>query len=508
MSNKETLQEYNTKLIANNDSLQTVMDMINNLPEAGGSADILLQDKSIEITENGTTNIVADEGYDGLNNVEVVTNVSGGGLTEPLYLIENGYEITDVTGGSELVHDDMGSGITNGVYMSQGEGSLNFYGGLWQAGNFVFNNEIDLSKHTYLCIDYAFPSTTNSKWSAEIKFQMIFKNTNKTIIFHNGGTTTRITVKIPITDFSEKDIITFYYQNLGATNGVDNGSAYDPNSPLLLYNMWLEDELSLQNKSVEITENGTQTITADEGYVGLNSVTVNTNVRGNNILDNTDFSLGGWGINNTELIQQAADDIYRFNKIMSVVGGETLYLSKSLVLHFNVADTSVNYNTTGDLIITVPTGATEMAVRCFAADAPTFNPSEYIISRSPIVEDDGEVFSKDEVKTNKTWIDGKPIYRKVFTGTLPTAASYSTYVSLYFDISDTNYDTPVDIYGSIDQSDGFAFWSLNWYNHVAGASAITNINNDTSNKIQVRHNCNWLSDQPVFVVFEYTKTTD
>lgn len=37
--------------------------------------DSILQDKSIEITENGTTNIVADEGYNGLNNVEVVTNV-------------------------------------------------------------------------------------------------------------------------------------------------------------------------------------------------------------------------------------------------------------------------------------------------------------------------------------------------------------------------------------------------------------------------------------------------
>lgn len=46
--------------------------------------DPILQDKSIEITENGTTNITADEGYDGLNNVEVVTNVasSGGGSGE------------------------------------------------------------------------------------------------------------------------------------------------------------------------------------------------------------------------------------------------------------------------------------------------------------------------------------------------------------------------------------------------------------------------------------------
>lgn len=38
-----------------------------------------LQDKSIEITENGTTNIKADEGYDGLNNVEVTTNVASSG---------------------------------------------------------------------------------------------------------------------------------------------------------------------------------------------------------------------------------------------------------------------------------------------------------------------------------------------------------------------------------------------------------------------------------------------
>ena len=33
-----------------------------------------LQDKSIEITENGTRTITADEGYDGLSNVEITTN--------------------------------------------------------------------------------------------------------------------------------------------------------------------------------------------------------------------------------------------------------------------------------------------------------------------------------------------------------------------------------------------------------------------------------------------------
>lgn len=42
----------------------------------GGSKPPVLQDKEITINENGTTNITADTGYDGLSEVEVTTNVS------------------------------------------------------------------------------------------------------------------------------------------------------------------------------------------------------------------------------------------------------------------------------------------------------------------------------------------------------------------------------------------------------------------------------------------------
>lgn len=47
-----------------------------------------LQDKSIEIVENGTTNIAADEGYDGLKKVEVITNAIEN-LTEELNTYNN-----------------------------------------------------------------------------------------------------------------------------------------------------------------------------------------------------------------------------------------------------------------------------------------------------------------------------------------------------------------------------------------------------------------------------------
>lgn len=57
--------------------------------------DPILQDKSITITENGTTNIIADEGYDGLNNVEVITNVASTGSTMNLFTQEEEPEEKD-----------------------------------------------------------------------------------------------------------------------------------------------------------------------------------------------------------------------------------------------------------------------------------------------------------------------------------------------------------------------------------------------------------------------------
>lgn len=46
------------------------------LGKKSGGGGSTLQDKEVTITENGTTNITADTGYDGLNEVEVTTNVS------------------------------------------------------------------------------------------------------------------------------------------------------------------------------------------------------------------------------------------------------------------------------------------------------------------------------------------------------------------------------------------------------------------------------------------------
>lgn len=49
----------------------------------GGSSKPVLQDKSLNITDNGSQTITPDTGYDGLSRVDVSVNVSGGGSSAP-----------------------------------------------------------------------------------------------------------------------------------------------------------------------------------------------------------------------------------------------------------------------------------------------------------------------------------------------------------------------------------------------------------------------------------------
>lgn len=53
-------------------------------------ADSILQEKTITITENGTTTIIADEGYDGLSDVKITTNVENGSevVVDPDYITD------------------------------------------------------------------------------------------------------------------------------------------------------------------------------------------------------------------------------------------------------------------------------------------------------------------------------------------------------------------------------------------------------------------------------------
>lgn len=61
-------------LESNTESLQNILDTVNNLPNAPN-----LQSKSATYTANGTATIAPDEGYYGLSSVDVTVDVASGG---------------------------------------------------------------------------------------------------------------------------------------------------------------------------------------------------------------------------------------------------------------------------------------------------------------------------------------------------------------------------------------------------------------------------------------------
>lgn len=109
-------------------------------------------------------------------------------------------------------------------------------------------------------------------------------------------------------------------------------------------------------------------------------------------------------------------------------------------------------------------------------------------------------YSTDEVKTGELWIDGKPLYRKVFNFNSPSDTNTTNVAT----ISDLHIDTLVRDYFSINTG-----------------SNITTSSNNTNATIHIRLNYNNTGDyiamtiinaaynsKPTYVTLEYTKTTD
>lgn len=108
----------------------------------------------------------------------------------------------------------------------------------------------------------------------------------------------------------------------------------------------------------------------------------------------------------------------------------------------------------------------------------------------------GKVYSTQETLTHDTWIDGKPIYRKVLTGTTPNSAASTDWVTLD---SIQNVDTIIGMNGVIN----------NMYivpTSISGSEvAIAFVQGDIRLRYQ---SINSFKNMPIIVIVEYTKTTD
>lgn len=112
----------------------------------------------------------------------------------------------------------------------------------------------------------------------------------------------------------------------------------------------------------------------------------------------------------------------------------------------------------------------------------------------------GEVYSTSEIKTNKVWIDNKPIYRKVINfGALPSSAST---LSVSHNI---NYDKIVNLYGICSDNNGTTM-HIPHVGTTNMASGISISLRSTSSSIQIYTSGN-SSAYKAYIIIEYTKNS-
>ena len=118
-----------------------------------------------------------------------------------------------------------------------------------------------------------------------------------------------------------------------------------------------------------------------------------------------------------------------------------------------------------------------------------------IISAAPTFED----YSTEE-KCIGRWIDGKPIYRKVYNTTSPSTSNATEYPL------EVSIDTVVAKFGYIMFQGNAMPFNSSWNNNMIISAIVRNNINPIPNSLSVK--CGDLTNLPMIFTIEYTKTTD
>ena len=128
------------------------------------------------------------------------------------------------------------------------------------------------------------------------------------------------------------------------------------------------------------------------------------------------------------------------------------------------------------------------------------NDTVYYIPDMPVSS--GESYSTEE-QVIGTWIDGKPLYRRVINSTTPNVETDGTPTNKTMYITECNVETMVTLRGIANISGVFAYSGQTWNDYSFYLNYVSN-----EKFIGVSLNRITWANQPLIVILEYTKTTD
>lgn len=102
-------------------------------------------------------------------------------------------------------------------------------------------------------------------------------------------------------------------------------------------------------------------------------------------------------------------------------------------------------------------------------------------------------YSTDE-KLIGFWIDGKPLYRKILTGTITSS------VDSYYSLSGINYDIITNIKVLVNKSDYVV--DLSTYSNTGQNGVLIE---KSQNRLRISNNNYAFYNSPVIIILEYTK---
>jgi microcystin-dependent protein len=140
--------------------------------------------------------------------------------------------------------------------------------------------------------------------------------------------------------------------------------------------------------------------------------------------------------------------------------------------------------------------------------AAMFTP--FITDSTVPVDDPGEVYTTTETKVG-TWIDGKPIYRKVFVDTVGTNPTIGTR-SLATGIPSGVVDDVITLKTTFkDTNTRTYWWGTDWVGASSSTTSPATINvylNNNGTSLDIQNTATWPASSRMIIILEYTKTTD
>ena len=119
---------------------------------------------------------------------------------------------------------------------------------------------------------------------------------------------------------------------------------------------------------------------------------------------------------------------------------------------------------------------------------------------------DGTIYSTNETDTGNTWIDGKPIYRKVIQTTNAQCQTDGNLVDKNVSISSLNIDTMVDLKFSAQIGNNYKGFSFMFGGNDTskGTRCYYDINGDN---IVIRNSTTSYNSASITLILEYTKAS-